>query len=283
MLYQKQVGPCGFKHASKNQNRSIYMKMKNIYLSMLTAATLGMGLSTTAAQAEDLSIGGDLGVASQYVWRGVPQTASKPAVQGDVGASLGGLSAGVWFSNAYGSTAPQFGGRDVVEFDWTLDYSGSIADSGVDYSVGYIGYTYLYDSAANFSEVNAGLSYGPVSLTGYYTVKDSKNKWYLKGDTWVDLGASTTVAGYDVSGTVSYAKWKKDAVNRAVVGGLDMFKSGINLVTLGVSKEMKAGDVAFTPSLTATIPVIKKASDGNRYIYGAAVTNEFVAAVNFAY
>jgi len=259
------------------------MKMKNIYLSILAAATLGMGLTATAAQAEDLSISGDIGVASQYVWRGVGQTGGKPAVQGDLGASYGGLSAGVWFSNAYPSAAPQFGGKDVVEFDWTLGYGGSIGDSGVDYSLGYIGYTYLYDSASNFSEVNAGLSYDMLSLTGYYVVKDSKSKFYMKGDTWVDIGVSGAVAGYDVSGTLSYAKWKKDAVTRPVVGGLDIYKSGINLVTLGVSKDLTVADVTFTPSLTATIPVIKKASDGNKYIYGTAVTNEFIAAVNFAY
>jgi hypothetical protein len=110
---------------------------------------------------------------------------------------------------------------------------------------------------------------------------DSKSKAYLKGDIWVDLGASYSLAGFDLSGTVSYASWKKDAVNRATVAN---YKNGINLVTLGISKEMEISDVAFTSSLTATVPVIKKtAADGNRYIYGVAAKNEFVAAVNFSY
>jgi len=253
------------------------MKKIIMYISAMLFAT---SLSLTTAQAEGVEISADLGVASQYVWRGVPQTSSKTAVQGDLGVGIGGLSASVWFSNAYQSPAPQFSGHDVVEFDWTVDYSGDIADTGIGYSVGGIGYTYLYDSSSNFPELYAGISYGPVSLTAYYNISDSGNKAYLSGDLWIDIGASTSVGGFDLSGTVSYANWKNDTVNRATVAN---FKDGINLVTLGVSKDMEVSDITFTPSLTVTIPVIGKAADGNRYIYGVATTNEFVAAVNFSY
>ncbi|HXH73243.1 MAG TPA: TorF family putative porin, partial [Mariprofundaceae bacterium] len=62
-------------------------------------------MNAAPAQADDLSISGDLGAFSQYVWRGVPQNASKAAVQGDVSAALGGLSGTVWFSNSYPSPA----------------------------------------------------------------------------------------------------------------------------------------------------------------------------------
>jgi len=247
-----------------------------------TLTTL-MGLGFTAitpAQASDLEISGDMGIASQYVWRGVTQTTGKTAVQGDLGVSISGLSASAWFSNAYQSPAPQFNNRDVVEFDWTLDYSNSVADSGIDYSVGAIGYTYLYDSASNFPEIYAGLSYGPISLTAYYNIKNSFNKAYLKGDTWVDIGLSTSVQGFDISGTVSYAKWKKDSVNRPTVS---QFKNGFNLLTVGVSKDIDIAGVTMTPSFTATLPFIGKDAAGNRSIYGVAVKSEFVAGLNFAY
>jgi len=262
--------------------------MKKTHIAIMMAGLIGVGLIAKTAMAEEttnglplgMTVSGDIGIASQYVWRGVTQTSGKTAVQGDMGIAIDGLSIGGWFSNAYPATAPQFVGRDVVEFDWTASYGGEIGDTGLGYSVGGIYYTYLYDSGSNFPEVNAGLSYGPLSLTGYYVTANSNNKAYLKGDAWVDLGVSYSLVGFDLSGTVSYASWKRDAVNRTTVAN---FKNGVNLVTLGISKEIQVSNVAFTSSLTATVPVIKKAADGNRYIYGTSAKNEFVAAVNFSY
>jgi len=252
---------------------------KTIRYTLTVLMGLGFTAAITPAQAGDLELSGDMGVVSQYVWRGVTQTTGKTAVQGDFAVGISGLSASVWFSNAYQSPAPQFSGRDVVEFDWTLDYSNSFGDSGLDYSIGAIGYTYLYDSASNFPEVYAGLAYGPVSVTAYYNIKNSFNKAYLKGDTWVDIGLSTSIESFDISGTISYANWKKDAVVRAP----SAFKNGFNLVTVGVSKDIEVAGMTMTPSFTATVPVIGKDTAGNRSIYGVTAKNEFVAGLNFAY
>lgn len=253
-------------------------------------ATALVGMMAAAApgtaQAEDVSVSGDIGVVSQYVWRGLPQsvdpnlTTAKPAVQGDVSVGFGGLSLSGWFSNSYTSPAPQTKDKTVVEFDWTLDYSGSFDKVG--YSVGGIYYTYLYDSASNFSEIYAGLSYDAVvspSVTVYYNPKDSNNKNYLAGDIWVDFGLSTSLKGVDLSGTLSYAKWKKDATKRAEasVGSL---KSGLSLVTLSASRDFSVSNLTVTPSITATIPVGKKAADGNRYIYNTVAKNEVIFGVN---
>ncbi|HKI62366.1 MAG TPA: TorF family putative porin [Mariprofundaceae bacterium] len=266
------------------------MKNKMVYLGMLIAGVLGMGTQSTKAQAEDLSIAGDIGVASQYVWRGVPQTASKAAVQGDLSVAKDGFSGSVWFSNSYASPAPQYAGKDVVEFDWTLDYSGSIGDTGLGYSVGGIYYSYLYDSPSNFGELYAGISYDAVvspSLTAYYNVKGTSNTgtsagFYKTGDIWVDASASGSLAGFDLSGTVSYAKWKKDAAVRPI-GAINTWKDGLSLATVAVSKDVKVGDSTMTSSLTYTYPLAKKQADGNRYIYGLPVKSEFIAAVNFSY
>ena len=271
------------KVTEKNTTNLKETYMKKTYLAMMMAGLMGTGMMANNAAAEELPMGitasGDIGIASQYVGRGVTQTSGKTAVQGDLGLALGDFSIGGWFSNAYPASAPQFVGRDVVEFDWTASYGAEIADTGIGYSVGDILYTYLYDSASNFNEVNAGLSYGPVSLTGYYVTNDSKNKAYLGGDIWVDLGVSGSLYGFDLSGPVSYAKWKKNATNRPI-GAVNTFKDGVNLVTLGLGKGVTDN---LSTSLTATIPVGTKQSDGNRYIYGVAAKNEFVAALNMAY
>ncbi|MDQ6973050.1 MAG: TorF family putative porin, partial [Mariprofundaceae bacterium] len=127
-------------------------KMKKVYLAMMMVGLMGAGLATgaTSAAAEeaasDISISGDIGVASQYVWRGVAQSidtagGNRPAVQGDIGLGYGDFSASMWFSNSYPSPDPQTLNKSVEEFDWTLDYSGSLGETGLGYSVGGIYYT----------------------------------------------------------------------------------------------------------------------------------------------
>lgn len=257
--------------------------MKKSYLATISALMLVLASGNNQTQAEEVSISGDIGVASQYVWRGAVQK-GQPAVQGDLGVSYEGFSVSAWFSNSYLSPEPQFAGKDVIEFDFTADYSGSIGDVG--YSVGGIYYTYLYDAHSNFVEAYAGISYdAPVSpsVTVYYTAKGVDSGFYKTGDIWVDLGLSTTVAGFDLSGTASFVSWKADAVNRATVAGVDKYKNGVSLIQLAISKDVEVGDVTITPSIGVSIPVISRSSDGERYIYGAAAKNEFIAAVNIAY
>jgi len=261
------------------------------WMAVAMAGLLGLAALPGRATADglsDVSVSGDIGVVSQYVWRGLPQSidakgSSNPAVQGDVSLGLGGLSISGWFSNSYPSPAPQTANKTVTEFDWTLDYSGNVGNVG--YSVGGIYYTYLYDSASNFAELYAGVSYDAVvspSVTVYYNPKDSHNKLYLAGDTWIDVGLSSSLGGFDLSATASWAIWKKDAVKRAetVTGSL---KSGLSLLTLSMSRDFKADGVTITPSLTATIPLGKKAVDGNRYIYNTLARNEVIFGVNLGW
>lgn len=241
---------------------------------VLAALGLTMGAAATA-RADGPEVSADVGAYSQYVWRGVTQTANAPAVQGDVGVSMSGLSFGAWFSNAY----PATNGHQVEEFDWTLDYSGAAGPVG--YSVGAIYYTYMYDGHSNFTEAYVGGSYdGPLapSLTVYYTITDVDSALYVNGDIWVDLGVSQSVGGYDLSGTLSYVNWASDAARAS-----DTHKDGLSVISLGVSKDIAVADTTMTPSLTVTVPLVSDSADGMQYIYGAPVENEFIAAVNFAY
>ena len=255
---------------------------KGIFLAGLFSLTMG-SVSAQAEDASDVSITGDIGVMSQYVFRGTTQTSGKPAVQGDLNLGYKGFTAFTWFSNAYPSPAPQFAGRDVQEFDFGLDYSGSYDKIG--YSVGGVWYTYLYDSASNYAETYAGLSYDAIispSVKVYYTSASSNNKAFLAGDTWVDLGLSTSFKGFDFSAMASYARWKKDATNRPL-GAINTYKSGFSLATLGMSKGVEVGSMSMTASLTGTMPIGKKQSDGNRYIYGVVAKPEVVAGLSFSY
>jgi len=242
-------------------------------IAAVLACTAGMGAASAAA----VEVSGDVGAYSQYVWRAVPQTAGEPAVQGDLAVDIGGgLSAGVWFSNAYATTNGT--GVDVDEFDWTLDYSGSAGMLG--YSVGGILYSYLYDGHSNFGEAYVGVAADTVaapSLTVYYTVGDSGNSFYLGGDIWVDLGVGASAGGFDFSGTLSFASWQSDGRVS------DDYKDGLTAVALGASKDVTAGDLTFTPSVMVTVPLASESADGFQKIYGGAVDPSFIAGVNVAY
>jgi len=249
------------------------VRMRWMVVAAALACTAGLGTAPAAA----VSLSGDIGVFSQYVWRGVPQNVGLPAVQGDFSADLGGgASAGVWYSDSYGTGNGT--GANVVEFDWTLDYSGSVGALG--YSVGGIYYSYLYDGHSNFEEAYLGLSYDTMlapSITVYYTLGDSGNDFYLGGDTWIDLGVSGSGGGFDYSGTLSFASWQGD-------GRVDDdYKDGLSNLALGMSKDVTVGDLTVTPSVTITAPLAGKSADGFQKIYGVAVDPSFIAGVNVAY
>jgi len=263
------------------------MKQMRLFVMALAAVMTVGTISVPAAQAAGLSYGGDIGMVSKYVWRGWQQSYG-PAVQGDLSASVDGLTGSVWMSNSYAAVAPQLantaGGANtpIVETDWTLDYSGSYDKVG--YDIGGLYYTYLNDNGSNFPEIYAGLSYdAPISpsVKVSYTVAKSGNEYYKVGDTWVDLGVSGSAMGVSLSGTVSFANWKKSTtgLNPRVP---DVWKTGVQLVTLSMSKDFTIGGITATPSLTGTIPVVKKSSDGLRYIYGSQVNPEVILGVNFS-
>ncbi len=272
--------------------------MKKASLFGLVAVALTAVLDTPVAQAEGLSAFADAGVYNQYIWRGAPQNTNKAAVQGDFGLSTafgsGELSASVWASNTFASPAPQFNGQDAIEFDWTLDYSGSIGNFG--YSLGTIYYTYLRDSTANFDEIYLGLSYDAAvspSVTVYYTVADSRkavNNLNEVGDVWLEAALGTSFRGIDLSAMVSFAFYNSDStrVNNvtattAANTSATFFDNGASVVTLSMSKDYEVGGVTITPSVTGYIPVAKKAPNGKRYIYSTVSENNVVFGVNASF
>jgi len=255
------------------------MKQMRLFVMALGAVMAVGTMSVPAVQAADVSYGADVGMVSKYIWRGVTQSTGS-AVQGDVSAAYGGLTASAWFSNSYTGV----NGFPVVEADWTLDYSGSYDKVG--YEVGGLYYTYLNDSGSNFPEVYAALSYDALivpSIKVSYTPADSNSKYYKQGDTWIDLGLSTVLpGGVSLAGTVSFAYWKKKTTGISPRVP-DEWKKGVQLVTLSMSKDYSVSGLTVTPSLTGTIPVVKKSLDGNKYIYGAQVEPEVVVGANISF
>lgn len=105
---------------------------------------------------------GNVGVFSDYVFRGITQTGGEPAVQGGIDYShASGLYVGTWTSNISG-----FGGGSTFETDFYGGFAGKAGDLG--YDVGLILYYYPDGDDEETIEYYGGLSYGALSGKLYY-------------------------------------------------------------------------------------------------------------------
>jgi len=159
-----------------------------------------------------LEISANLAITSNYVWRGMTQTANSPAVQGGIDLGYKGFYLGTWGSNVeFGDTA------NNLEADFYAGYAGEIA--GIGYDLGYIYYAYPNESDAfNFDEAYIGLSkdFGDFGVNGKYSFgldseNDTPDYWEIGASAKLpmDLGLSATYGDFDDVGTnyiVSLAK-----------------------------------------------------------------------------
>ena len=236
--------------------------MKKTVFGTVAAGMLAMGGMAGVAQAEGLSVAGDMGVYSQYMWRGMQQTQGA-SVQGDFAVDIAkGLSANVWFATPLGNNV---NGGNKTEFDWTVDYSGEV--NNFSYSVGGIFYSYLNNGAGNAGEIYAGVGYGPVSITYYYALAGS---W--KKDAYIDAALSQSVGGFDLGADFGFYLPSTAAANPT---GFPTTKKSLGHVDLSVSKDVSLADgVTMTPSLMISTPM---------YSGKPKNANQVVAGINFSY
>jgi uncharacterized protein (TIGR02001 family) len=176
----------------------------------------GLGLAAAAAWTTPaLAIDGltaNADVTTNYVFRGISQSAKRPAVQGGLDYTFGdtGITAGTWVSSI------DFGDDTTMEWDIYADYHFPLGP--VNASVGLYGYVYPW--AGNFGPYNvleydatlgydfgifawsAKAFYGPSLPGGYLTIRNAYNP---DSEYWLTTGVSIPVAPFlAVSGNVAY-------------------------------------------------------------------------------
>lgn len=222
-----------------------------------------------AAPAPDHVVAYNVGVTTDYRFRGLSQSREQPAVFGGVDYTNNptGLYVGAWASTI--KWVGDVGGHTDIETDIYGGKRGEI--NGISYDVGMIRYFYpgnkmpsTFGPSANTTEAYAQLAYGVYSikyshaLTNFVSWIDSKDSNYI------DLSANPEIAnGYVLnlhvgkqvvggqSGAADYMDWKigttKDfgfAVASVALVGTDATKT---LYTFGPSYIGKTG---VTASLT---------------------------------
>lgn len=120
------------------------------------AAAIALASSFAAPVMAEGSFSANVGVVSEYYFRGIVQTEDASASAG-ADYENGGFYAGVWTADV----------NDGLEIDGYLGY-GIETESGVGASLGYTTYQYTGDFDTEYNEVNLGLSYDFASFE--YTV-----------------------------------------------------------------------------------------------------------------
>jgi len=184
--------------------------MKKIFAVVLGAIGLASIVSTPALAIEGLSANAT--VTTNYLFRGIPQSADNPAVQGGLDYAFGdsGFAVGTWASSVNFRDDPN-GDNTIFELDLYASYSGSIGNFG--YNVGVIGYLYPSQSSAvdpkwDFFEINGGISYdfGVAAVSGkiFYSPDNiGSSTWYWTGGVTVPLGSI-----FALNGNIGYWDWQ---------------------------------------------------------------------------
>ena len=130
--------------------------MKKTIIRAAAAATLAAGLIGLAAPASAQStvdVAWNVGVVSDYVFRGFSQTGEDPAIQGGVDLTSGSFYAGAWASNV------DFGDDTDAEVDLYGGYRTEAGGFALDFGV--IGYLYVGEPDGadyNYAEFKAAAS-----------------------------------------------------------------------------------------------------------------------------
>lgn len=201
------------------------MSNKKLLATVLSTSVL---LSAGAAYAE---VSANIGVTSNYLWRGVSQTQDDVAVSGGVDYSHeSGFYVGAWASNVnFGTTETVDvvdGGGSVIgtatvnkdDHQYELDvYAGFAGEAGgFGYDIGVVHYAYPEaDGDADFTELAVSGSFSVVTIGANYTFhSEVDDGLFTEGDIYYfasaglelpqDFGLSFTVGHYafDVDGDV---------------------------------------------------------------------------------
>lgn len=165
----------------------------------LLVLALSTALPAFAQEAPD-PLSFNVGVVSEYRYRGISQTRLKPALQGGIDyVSPSGFYVGTWASTI--KWIKDGGGDSEVEIDVYGGYKTEVA-SGLTLDVGLLQYYYPSHKlgvSPNTLEVYGALSYGPVtakyshSTTNLFGFADSKNSSYFDVTANFDLGDGMTL------------------------------------------------------------------------------------------
>jgi uncharacterized protein (TIGR02001 family) len=174
-------------------------------LCSLLMLTLGAPLVAHAAEASPHTLTGNVGLYSNYVFRGISQTSGGPAIQGGLDyAHSSGFYLGTWASNV--GWIEDFQGYDTgnIEIDLYGGFRGNIGKTDFTFDVGAIQYFYPGDKPAGVPDADTTELYAAVGwkwLTAkyYYAISEEvfgfgpPARGDADGSSYLDISASVPI------------------------------------------------------------------------------------------
>lgn len=221
--------------------------MKLNPLPLFLMAALGTPLAAQAADSPH-SLSANVGLTSDYIFRGISQTGGDPAIQGGVDyAHSSGFYLGTWGSNV--GWIEDFQGYESgnLEIDLYGGFRSSIGKTDFTYDLGAIRYFYPGKRAgavdADTTELYAALGWKWLAAKYSYSISDetfgfadSQGSGYLDisanvpiGETGLTAGAHWGTFSFENNGQADYDDWKVSLAYD--MGKLGQLGSG---VTVGV-------------------------------------------------
>ena len=172
-----------------------------LVLALLATSSAAFAQTAPAAAAPEVTY--NVGVVSQYRYRGLAQTKGEPALQGGVDyANANGFYAGAWASTikwikeAGAGSNPSVETKSPVEVDMYAGYKFEAA--GLTYDVGYLRYEYLNNTYskipgavnANTDEVYGAVTYGVFTAKYSHAFSNLFGTANTRGSTYLDLSAT---------------------------------------------------------------------------------------------
>jgi uncharacterized protein (TIGR02001 family) len=182
--------------------------------SLLLAAVIGTFAATNVAFAEEAapaaapesphSFSYNIGLYSQYIFRGLAQTGEEPALQGGVDyAHSSGFYVGAWASNISWLEDDGLYENSSLELDIYAGYAAEIGDTGIGYDIGLLQYIYpgsrnsgTGTKSAETTELYAALSYGWVTGKISYGLTDIFGFKNTDGSVYYELNADIPLPWY---------------------------------------------------------------------------------------
>ena len=204
--------------------------LKNTLLLAALASSFALPVMAADAPASPHTVTSNVGLVSNYVYRGITQTVGKPAIQGGMDYShASGIYAGVWGSNVSWIIGSGSTGDAGMELDTYAGYRSTVTED-VPFDVGFIGYNYLgnYIPAAGYDKADTKEAYGSIGykwITAKYSYAFGSFLTVpgATGTNYLEVNASYPVGETGLTLAAHYGKqtYKGAPTNALVAAGTD--------------------------------------------------------------
>lgn len=257
--------------------------MKKTILSASVAALLAASAMSAMAEEAASPLSFNVGVTTDYLFRGVTQTHHDAALQGGVDyAFSNGFYIGAWGSTI--SWVKDWLGKGSTEVDLYGGYRGAFADPDWTYDLGLITYNYPSKGSAspgnlanpNTTEVYASVGYKWISAKYSYATSSHFVGWYApdaagnftrdtRGSDYLEVNANYDLGdGWGVNGHVGHQK----VANFSAANYSDW--------KVGVTKDVGFGVIGLSYSDTSA-----KGDSGQPYYWGKNGTSTTAPSGSF--